>query len=135
VGISISALDVTAPRETPWGTFPARLEVEGWEAYGLNLRSSNALLGVLGAVLRVDLDPLCGSLSLPEARRAAWGALARLEALGSPYAEEAISEAPRGRAAYFRPGFTVEDLRRRLVDFQRFVEAADRAGATDIGWG
>lgn len=156
MGIEFSALDANNPRTVDFGgkawTGPTSVDVEGFEHFGFNNANGRALLELLG--FGSEEGDLIGQVEIAEARRAimrarnAFGrrapaALERRNAAdaGVPRAESVSIEREGNlikinRGARLIPGrpLTEEGLEARLSAFERFVTAAERAGATHVAW-
>lgn len=105
----------------------------------LNWANDNAwrLLRALGLAAETT-----GEATMPEARRAVMRARARTDLSGFARAEERTYGQPCEREGVvelrpvrsFGPALGEEDVRARIEQFARFVEAAEAAGATLIRW-
>lgn len=144
MGIQFTAVDAGNPRETPFGTFPGRVELgERFEFFGWAYGNARPMFALLG--LAVDPGDLAGEATIPELRRAVIWARATLETraptlarpretrFGAPVERDGVVEMRPVRMVAME--LDVDGIRRRLEDFAAFVEAAAAAGATGVTWG
>jgi hypothetical protein len=143
MGVSFSAVDATRPRETPFGTFPGRVDLgERFEFFSWANENARVMFDLLG----IDAgEELVGEATIAELRRAVMRARAtvdrRAPELSRPGSVEYGAPVERDGVVEMRPVRIVrgpileERIRERLEDLAAFVEAAARAGATGVTWG
>jgi hypothetical protein len=154
MSISFSAINENETREVTFAdgqtqSFPEFVDLpEEFEFFSMSNDNAMAIFGLLG----IEWD-CCGTISIPEARRAVIRAKATFERRAPEFTEEEI-HLPGGHAgtrvvregsgvtriermgAEFHSFARDEDyLSRRVSDFADLVEAAANAGATGLSWG
>lgn len=76
-----------------------------------------------------------GEITMPEARRALVYALSTMERRVKQFTREPSDTKRPGRPRLLDCGITEEYFARRLIDFDRFLNAVAERGATAIYWG
>lgn len=104
------------------------------DAVNWNNDNARLVFGLLGLISDND-DGLCGECELPKFRRA----IVRARALFDKRAPRFTREAETGRGArgcrYFMGGCSVEQLRQKVDQAERFALAVEKRGATHVTWG
>ena len=106
------------------------------ELADMNMSNMNALAFL--ALLNIpsgDENGLCGSVTIPEARRAIMFARNTFERHVDGLTREDSDTRKPGQCRVIETGIDREYFERRLNDFVNFVEAQAIAGADEISWG
>lgn len=97
---------------------------------GPNWANMNARVMIVFLDLdRYEYEDLAGFVPMPEARRAAIKARAQFEKRAPLFEREQFID---GNLTI--TGLSVENIQERLTDFERFLDAAVKAGAKSIYW-